>query len=76
MVTMVTRCWGQVTTVVPVCVLTARAACGSSQEVVTAATTPSRPSVSATLDTEVKNFINTEMNTEVKLCFTLFQQVN
>lgn len=53
MVTMATPCWGQVTTAVPACVPTAPSACGSSREVVTVATTPSRPSVSATLDTEV-----------------------
>lgn len=54
---MVTQCLGQVTTVVPVCVPMALAACGSLQRVVTVVTTPSKPSVSATLDTKVQNVL-------------------
>lgn len=52
-VTMETQCWGQVTTVDPACVPMVQGACDSLQEAVTVVKTPSRPSVSATQDTEV-----------------------
>lgn len=54
---MATRCWVRVTTVVPACVLTDLAACGSLREVVTVATTLSRPSVFATPVIKVESLL-------------------
>lgn len=56
-VTMATRCWVQVTTAVPACVLTDLAACGSLREVVTVAMTLSRPSAFATLVIKVESLL-------------------